>query len=287
MNRQELYQSPAAANAVMSLYDSMLANWATPHQTWLLPTRHGETFVIASGDKLAPPIVLLHGAGSNAAIWLPDMTLYRDHYRVYALDLPGEPGKTAPNRLPWDGPAYTEWLTDTLDELEIDKAILVGMSLGGWTAARFASAYPERVEQLVLMCPGGIAPTRALFMPRTVLFTLLGQWGIRRLVQGLFADQPIPPGTVEAVVLISRSFRARMETLPLMADKELDRLTMPTLLLGGTKDILCDMEKTAERLRPRLPHLTVTFIPGAGHALLNTTPYVHHFLQIREPMPYA
>ena len=252
----------------------------------MVATRHGDTFAIISGDPLAPALVLLHGSGSNAAIWLNDMTQYREQYQVMALDMPGDPGKTAPNRLPWSGPAYTEWLTDVLAELGIEKAVLVGMSLGGWTAARFASAYPERVERLVLMCPGGVAPTHTSFMPRAILLTLLGQWGMRRLVQALFADQPIPPGTVEAVVLISRSFRARMETLPLIPDEELARLTMPTLLLGGTKDILCDMEKTAERLRPRLPHLTVTLIPGAGHALLNPLPHVMRFLKLEEAVEY-
>ncbi len=278
MNREELYYSPAAAAAVMSLYDSLLANWATPHKTVMVPTRHGETFAIISGDPLAPPMVLLHGSGSNATIWLHDITQYREHYHVVALDMPGDPGKSAPHRLPWSGPAYTEWLADVLAELSLEKVVLVGMSLGSWAAARFASACPERVERLVLMCPGGIATTHASFMPRAILLTLLGQWGMRRLVQALFADQPIPPGTVEAVVLVSRSFRARMETLPLIPDEELARLTMPTLLLGGTKDILCDMEKTAERLRPRLPQLTITFIPGAGHALLNTMPHVIGFL---------
>lgn len=282
MNREELYQSPAAANAVMSLYDSILANWATPHEEVMVPTRHGETFAITSGDPFAPALVLLHGSGSNATIWLQDITAYREQFRVVALDMLGDPGKSTPNRLPWSGSAYTEWLTDVLAELDIEKAVLVGMSLGGWVAARFASAYPERVERLVLMCPGGIAPTHASFMPQAILLTLLGQWGMRRLVQALFADQPIPPGTVEAVVLVSRSFRARMETLPLIPDEELTRLTMPTLLLGGTKDILCDMEKTAERLRPRLPQLTVTFIPGAGHALLHTVPHVMRFLKLEE-----
>lgn len=280
MNREELYYSIAAANAVMSLYDSLLANWATPHETALIPTRHGDTFALISGDRLAPPLVLLHGSGSNATIWLNDITLYREHYRVVALDMPGDPGKSAPNRLPWSGSAYTEWLADVLDGLGIDKAILAGMSLGGWVAARFASAYPERVERLVLMCPGGIAPAHASFIPRAILFSLLGQWGMRRLVQALFADQPIPPGTIEVVMLVNRSFRPRMETLPLIPDEELARLTMPTLLLGGTKDILCDMEKTAERLRPRLPHLTVVFIPDAGHALLNTVPHVTRFLAL-------
>ena len=282
MNREELYYSPAAANAVMSLYDSLLANWSTPHETALVPTRHGETFVITSGDPLAPPLVLLHGSGSNATIWLHDISLYREQHFVVAVDMPGDPGKSAPNRLPWSGAAYNKWLADVLDSLNISRAVMAGMSLGGWAVARFASAFPERVERLVLMCPGGLAPTHAMFMPRAILATLLGKWGMERLVQALFADQPIPPGTMEVVMLVNRSFRARMETLPLIPDEELARLTMPTLLLGGTKDILCDMEKTAARLRPRLPHLTITFMPGAGHALLNTVPYVRRFLQLEE-----
>lgn len=273
-----IYQSDAAAAAVLSLYDFLLDNWDTPHETEWVLSRHGATFVITSGDPVAPPLVLLHGSGSNATIWLHDITVYRQQYRIFAIDMPGDPGKSAPNRMPWDNDAYTEWLGDVLDELGIDKAVLASISLGGWAAARFASRYPARVERLVLMCPGGIAPARASFLPRAIIYTLLGRWGMRRLVQALFAEQPIPPGTMEVIMMINQNFRARMETLPLIPDEELARLTMPTLLLGGTKDILVDMEKTAERLRPRLPHLTITFIPGAGHALLNTVPHVIHFL---------
>lgn len=273
-----IYKSDAAAAAVLSLYNSLLAKWDTPHETQCVPTRHGETFVISSGDPLARPLVLLHGSGSNATIWLHDITHYREQYRVFAIDMPGDPGKSAPNRMPWDNDAYIEWLSDVLDELGVDKAVLVGISLGGWAAARFASHYPERVERLVLMCPGGIAPARASFLPRAIVYTLLGRWGMRRLVQALFAEQPMPPGTIDVIMVINQNFRARMETLPLIPDAELAGLTMPTLLLGGTKDMLVDMEKTAERLRPRLPHLTITFIPGAGHALLNTVPHVLHFL---------
>lgn len=274
------YKSAAAAATILSLYDSLLANWDTPHETQWVPTQYGDTFVISSGEPLSPALVLLHGSGSNATIWLHDITTYREQCHVFAIDMPGDPGKSAPNRMPWDNDAYTEWLGDVLDELGIAKAVVVGISLGGWAAARFASRYPERVERLVLMCPGGIAPARASFLPRAIVYTLLGQWGMRRLVQALFAEQPIPPGTMEVITMINQNFRARMETLPLMADEELAQLTMPTLLLGGTKDMVCDMEKTAVRLRPLLPQLTITFISGAGHALLNTVPHVLRFLRI-------
>lgn len=275
-----IYKSDAAA--VLSLYDSLLVNWVTPHETQMVPTQYGNTFVITSGDLFAPPLVLLHGSGSNATIWLHDITTYREQYHVVAIDMPGDPGKSASNRIPWDNGAYTEWLTEVLDELAVDKAVLVGISLGGWVAVRFASRYPERVERLVLMCPGGIAPSHTSFLPRAIVYTLLGQWGMRRLVQALFADQPIPPGTMEVIMVINQNFRARIETLPLIPDEELAQLTMPTLLLGGTKDIVCDMEKTAERLRPLLPQLTITFIPGAGHALLNTVPHVLRFLKLEK-----
>jgi pimeloyl-ACP methyl ester carboxylesterase len=76
-----------------------------------------------------------------------------------------------------------------------------------------------------------------------------------------------------------KHFNARIGVLPIFSDQELQRLTMPTLLLGGSKDALRDMAKIAARLQKLLPHLAVTIIPGAGHALLNTTQYIVPFLE--------
>ena len=83
-----IYKSPAGERIVMDLYDSALAHWPVPYETQMIPTRHGETFVIASGDAANPPLVLLHGAAGNSATWGDDVRGYVRRYHSYAVDLP-------------------------------------------------------------------------------------------------------------------------------------------------------------------------------------------------------
>jgi len=153
MTAHSIYKSPAGERAVMAWYDAALASWPVPYEALNVPTRHGNAFVLASGasgKESGTPLILLHGAGTNSAMWAGDVAAYSPQYRVYAVDLLGEPGKSAPNRPAWDSPAYAEWLGDVLDALKIERASLLGLSQGGWTALKFAVYQPRRVESLVV-----------------------------------------------------------------------------------------------------------------------------------------
>src|SRR5690606_34107482 len=66
-----IYTSQAGARAVEETYRRLLAGWPVPAEHLRVPTREGETFVVASGPPDAPPLVLLHGSGSNALMWTP------------------------------------------------------------------------------------------------------------------------------------------------------------------------------------------------------------------------
>ncbi len=272
-----IFKSPAGEKAVMDLYDSLMTHWPVPYQSLHLPTRHGETFVITSGDEARPPLVLLHGAGSNSAIWAGDQE-YLSNFRTYAVDLLGEPGKSAPNRPDWNSPAYAEWLEDVLDGLKVEKTALLGISQGGWTALKFATYKPERVSKLVLLCPGGVVPDRKSFLPRAIFYGMQGQSGMRRLMQQFYGDQAVPDGVADVMFTIMRNFKSRIGVVPVFSDDELRRLTMPTLLIGGTKDIVRDHAKIAARLQSRLPHVQVVTVPGAGHVLAGTPAHVIPFL---------
>ncbi|MEP7293412.1 MAG: alpha/beta hydrolase, partial [Chloroflexota bacterium] len=189
-----------------------------------------------------------------------------------------EAGKSAAKRPAWDSPAFAEWVEDVFDGLGIEQATLVGISQGAWTALKFAVVMPERVARLVLMTPGGIVPDRASFLPRAIGLMLLGKPGVKRLVRALFADQPVPESVIDSVVQTMRQFKPRIGKLPIFSDAELRRLTMPVLLLGGTKDVLRDMRSIEARLRKCVPDLSVITIPGAGHALINTSAAILEFL---------
>ena len=112
MKTKSIYKSPAGHDKIMFLYDKVLAQWPVPYQHINLPTRYGDTFAIASGDYIAASMVLVHGSGSNSATWAHDVIEYSKHFRVYAIDIPGEPGNNNQNRFSWNGPDFSEWLDD-------------------------------------------------------------------------------------------------------------------------------------------------------------------------------
>jgi pimeloyl-ACP methyl ester carboxylesterase len=107
---------------------------------------------------------------------------------------------------------------------------------------------------------------------------LLGQWGVRRASRMLFAKQAVPEEADTYLTLIMTHFKPRTGVVPIFSDEELRRLTMPLLLLGGTRDVIRDSQKIATRLGGLLPDLTSIILPGQGHVLLNTTDHIVSFL---------
>jgi pimeloyl-ACP methyl ester carboxylesterase len=283
MKAQTLYRSPAGAKVVMDLYDAALARWPVPFTEFSLPTRHGLTFVIASGDPAAPPLVLLHGASSNATSWMGDVAAYSRQHRVFMVDVIGEPGKSAANRPPLDGPAYAEWLADVLDELHLSKVSLVGISQGGWTAIKFAASAPQRVAKLVLLAPGGVAPARLSFIMRAIPLSLLGKWGAEVNTRIVFGRQPMHPDAVKYMNALLTHFRSRLDPEPIFRDETLQCLSMPVLLIAGAQDAL-PSDRTAARLEQWVPNLTVQLLPEMGHVLHNTAEMVLPFLEMENDL---
>jgi pimeloyl-ACP methyl ester carboxylesterase len=268
----------------MRLYDAALAHWPVAHHTMNVHTRHGDTFVIACDEDAAgaPPMILLHGAGSNAATWMGEVRKYSRLHRVYAVDLLGKAGKSAPVQLSWNGPAYAEWLLDVLDALQLDRPTLMGVSQGGWLALKLATWQPGRVGKLVLLSPGGVTPDRLSFALHALAASVMGPRGVERTARSLFGDAPAPPEAFEVVYTLMSHFKTRVGKLPLFADEQLLRLSMPVMLLVGAHDPLRPAERIAARMQALLPHLVTQVVPKAGHVLLNTTPYIMPFLAATE-----
>lgn len=277
-NPAPIFKSVSGEREIMALYDSVLQKWPAPYTTEELSTRHGDTFVIVNGAKTAPPLILLHDSASNAVSWIGDVVEYSKHFRVFTVDIIGNPGKSAPVRPAWDGPGYAEWLEDVVDGLQLDKVSLLGLSQGGWTALKFATYRPERVAKLVLLAPSGIIPARSSFILKAIFYTMLGRWGAERLNRYIFGKQPIDPLAVKFMNLIMTHFNARVEKEYLFTDEELKRLKMPVLFVGGVEDVIQSVKAAATRLENLVPELTTDIIPNMGHVLVGTTERVIPFL---------
>src|ERR1700759_5255895 len=105
-----------------------------------------------------PVILLIHGIGDNSTTWETVQAKLAQRFTVIAVDLLGH-GQSDKPRAEYSVAAYANGMRDLLSVLEIERATVVGHSLGGGVAAQFAYQFPERCERLVLVGSGGVGRT--------------------------------------------------------------------------------------------------------------------------------
>ena len=114
-------------------------------------TRMGKLSTLAAGR--GSPVVCLHGLGATKASFLPTVAALADDWRVIAVDLPGFGESDKPLGAAYDAPYFADAVTALLDELGIERAHLIGNSMGGRVAIEIGLRYPERVERIALLSP--------------------------------------------------------------------------------------------------------------------------------------
>ena len=278
-----IYRTEAGGEAVRERYAAFLAYWPVPCEHLRIPTAQGETFVIACGPRDGPVLMLLHGSAANSSTWLGDVATWAMHFRVYAVDMIGEPGFSAPARPSLASGAYAPWLDQVMAGLGVTRAALVGISLGGWLALEYATQRPDRVSALALLCPGGVGKHRNILLWALPLL-LLGPWGRRRMMDRVRGGPEPTDVSPEArafgdfMQLIFRNFRPRTERLPRFSDVALARLTMPFLTILAGRDVFIDSAGTRARLLENAPQGEIIWLPEAGHMLVGHDAVIDAFL---------
>lgn len=208
----------------------------------------------------AVPVVLLHGTGASLHTWDGWVQELNDQRRTIRFDLPGF-GLTGPSPTgEYTIEAYVAFVAATLDELGVERFILVGNSLGGYVAWATALAHPERVERLVLVAAAGYAYAStsvpiAFRLARTpvigrVTSGLLPRSVVERSVRDVYGDPArVTPGLVDRYYdLTTRAGNrdalvARFEQMrPGALVHRLPELDVPTLILWGRDDRLIPLE---------------------------------------------
>jgi len=117
------------------------------------PFGRGAIETFEAGDPDAPPVLFLHGLGASKVSLLPTIAGLANDYRVVAMDFPGFGKSSAPVGARYDAPWMAESALATLDAAGIDRAAIVGNSMGGRVAVELALRRPDRVRSLGLLCP--------------------------------------------------------------------------------------------------------------------------------------
>jgi pimeloyl-ACP methyl ester carboxylesterase len=230
---------------------------------------------VICGPKTAPPVVLLHGYMATLTMWSPNIAAFSKDYRVYAVDVMGQPGKSVPDEPVRNAADYAAWLTATLDGLGLGPISLIGMSYGAWLALDFAIAAPDRVQRLVLLSPGGgFAPMVRQFSLRGMLMVLFPtrvtvNWFMRWLGVTDRPGRTDVRSVLELTYLGLKHFRMPPETLRVVptvfSDGQLRAMRVPTLLLIGEHEVICDPAVALTRARELLPDIQGELVSGCRH----------------------
>ena len=232
-----------------------------------------------TGPRDAPTLILLHGFGASLETWEPWAQALSGHFRVIRFDLPGF-GLTGPDPTgDYSDAREIKILLDLMDQLGVDRASVIGNSLGGRIAWNFAALHPDRVTRLVLVSPDGFAspgfdydkaPKTPLMMralpyvaPRGLLkANLAAAYGrpdtLSETTLSRYRDMMLAPG-VRPAILARMGQTILRDPVPTLA-----RITAPTLLLWGERDGMIPISNAADYLR-RLPNATLVRLPDLGH----------------------
>lgn len=277
-----VWRDEASARLVRDRYRAQLSAWPVPLDRHDLDTEQGRTVAWTCGAEAHPPVVLLHGAGSNSSVWRDAAVDLAGDHRVIMVDLLGEPGFSEAVRPDLASSASADWLGQVLDQLGIRSAGFAGISFGGWTAADFATRHPDRVDRLVLLCPAGIGRQATWSLLGVFLVQRFGAAGRRRsaeLITGLRHREHTE--VLAEISLVFENFRPRTDQYPVFSDDDLARLMMPVLAILGERDRVFDPVGTRRRLAAQLPDVRTHVEPGAGHALLGQAERTVGFLRGR------
>ncbi len=241
-------------------------------------------------DSAAPPLVLIHGASVN----LRDMKLalgdrLAQDRRVILMDRPGRGYSTRPD----DGyrlGVQARLIKQAADRLGAERPVVVGQSLGGAVALRYALDYQDEMSGLVLLAPvshewpGGVAwynavsqwPAAGLLLRRLVI-PVYGQLAAKGGVAGSFAPDTPPDNYAEdtglALLFRASDFKANAADLANLKAEiiaQQDRysaLTLPVAIVTGTDDRTVSPDLHARQLAQEIDSAQLTLLPDTGHAL--------------------
>ncbi|MBN1924697.1 MAG: alpha/beta hydrolase [Prolixibacteraceae bacterium] len=279
MAKKSIYKSEEGKKAILTFYEKLLTEWCRPSKQYTFNTSYGNTFIIESGDRNAPAVFLLHGSVSNSAMWISDAKTLSEKYRVFAIDIIGECGKSAQTRPEFKDGNYANWLLEIVESLGLNRVSIIACSLGGWVALDFATKHPNRVDHLVLMATAGITPIKPKAVLLIIFTSLAGKWGMQKLDKLVYGALEIDERALEFAALIKEHYNPRTEVFPVFSDEQLKQIEAPVLFIGGEHDCFYNSQKTAERIENNLGNVRCVVLENTGHVLINQTERFLQFLK--------
>ena len=244
----------------------------TPPKERFIETPFGTTRCLVAADQsnAGPLTLLVHGSGGCADVWRPMLELFR-HVRAMAVDLPGHGGSTGP-RL-GTAEEYAAFIDSLRASLGQSRVLVVGQSLGGAIAQRYALDYAGQCAGIVI---ANSAPDFHITPERFDAIT--GQW--EQAVDAYAAGQ-VSPGASDALKAAARRMVSERDPAAFVDDLAVcnrfssrawaSRLAVPTMILAGREDVLTAPERSLALLE-LIRHAEFVMLTPCGHCTMLEQP---------------
>jgi pimeloyl-ACP methyl ester carboxylesterase len=221
-----------------------------------------------------PVVVLLHGLGGNSSNWAFNISALSAKYRVIAPDQIGF-GRSDKPLINYRVGTYADFLDKLLDGLNVERATLVGNSMGGWIAALYAVKYPKRVERLVLVDAAGFAPPKELDLSTLSGLNPSTREQVRNLMGLVFFNPLFKTDAAVDATLAARisagdgyTIQSLVESIYRnedMLDGKLAAVKQPALIIWGRNDGLTPLAREGEKYKREMPSAQFVVFEQCGH----------------------
>lgn len=228
------------------------------------------------GPFTAPVIIFIHGFPLNKSMWNPQMEALKNDYRVIAYDIRGH-GKSEPGEMDFSMNLFAIDLIHLMDAFYIHKAILCGLSMGGYIALNAIENYPNRFSALVLCDTTCKADPASVIDKRMQTIRELQDEGVENYadesLQKLFAPESFTKKVyeVESVrkMIVKNPVHSIINTLRALTTRnescsKLNEIHVPVLIMVGEEDVITP-PAMAQLMHEKIPNSTLEIIPHAGH----------------------
>ena len=246
-----------------------------------MPAAQPQKEAVVFGQKIkyvdagsGPVVVLLHGLGGNSTNWAFNTPALAQKFRVVVPDQVGFGGSDKP-LINYRVGTYVDFLDKFLSELKVERATLVGNSMGGWVAAAYALKHPTKVDKLVLVDAAGFAPPKEFDLNALAGLNPSTRDEMKRLAGLVFYNPMFKSDAAIDVLLAQRlsagdgyTIQRLVESIHRaddMLDGRLGGIKQPVLLVWGREDGLTPLAREGERFKRELPAAQLIVFDQCGH----------------------
>lgn len=275
------YKSAEGQRLIQVSYDRLLAAWHVETKETDIPTTWGVTHVITAGEPSNPPLLLLHGVGDDSALmWIYNAKELSLHFRLYAIDTMGGPGKSDPNEHYYESFDQAAWLDEIVDALGISGTDIAGVSNGAAMALNYVVQHPDKVGRIVFMAGGGKGSMLKMlkFLP-AVLFP--SEKNARKLMHtmggdniSMFLDNAVLMEHWGYLLKHFRNSTMMQHKVPKIEASQLAMIKNRSLWLLGENDGLADVPKSEQWYKEC--GFNYKIIKNAGHGVNHQQPELVH-----------